>query len=134
VQAHPEVLTPRTAYALLTMGSLTILTPLALLMEWSGAGSSRLAAASTSVGALRTGWRARKRKAARARRMWPARWSNGYGAHSSEMPLAVLSVNSGASARKGSTKSGNSNPSSSAKASSSSLDPWRCVIGLMIGS
>ena len=55
MQAHPEVLTPRTAYALLTMGSLTILTPLALLMEWSGAGSSRLAAASTSVGALRTG-------------------------------------------------------------------------------
>ena len=55
VQAHPEVLTPRTAYALLTMGSLTILTPLALLMEWSGAGSSRLAAASTNVGALRTG-------------------------------------------------------------------------------
>ena len=42
MQAHPEVLTPRTAYALLTMGSLTILTPLALLMEWSGAGSSRL--------------------------------------------------------------------------------------------
>ena len=57
VQAHPEVLTPRTAYALLTMGSLAILTPLALLMEWSGAGASRLAAASTSVGTLRTGWR-----------------------------------------------------------------------------
>ena len=63
MQAHPEVLTPRTAYALLTMGSLTILTPLALLMEWSGAGSSRLAAASTSVGALRTAlkWWARRR-------------------------------------------------------------------------
>ena len=57
MQAHPEVLTPRTAYALLTMGSLTMLTPLALLMEWSGAGSSRLASASTAVGTLRTGWR-----------------------------------------------------------------------------
>ena len=57
MQAHPEVLTPRTAYALLTMGSLTMLTPLALLMEWSGAGSSRLASASTAVGPLRTGWR-----------------------------------------------------------------------------
>ena len=57
MQAHPEVLTPRTAYALLTMGSLTMLTPLALLMEWSGAGASRLASASTAVGMLRTGWR-----------------------------------------------------------------------------
>ena len=57
MQAHPEVLTPRTAYALLTMGSLTMLTPLALLMEWSGAGASRLASASTAVGTLRTGWR-----------------------------------------------------------------------------
>ena len=57
MQAHPEVLTPRTAYALLTMGSLTMLTPLALVMEWSGAGASRLASASTAVGTLRTGWR-----------------------------------------------------------------------------
>jgi len=57
MQAHPEVLAPRTAYALLTMGSLTMLTPLALLMEWSGAGASRLASASTAVGTLRTGWR-----------------------------------------------------------------------------
>merc|ERR1719401_2863992 len=39
------------------MGSLTILAPLALLMEWSGVGASRLASVSAAAGTLRSGWR-----------------------------------------------------------------------------
>lgn len=58
MQAHPTVLRPRTAYALLTMGSCVALAPLALVMEGCGVGASRLASVSTKAVAERlVGWR-----------------------------------------------------------------------------
>ena len=56
MQAHPAVLGPRTAYALLTMGSCVALAPLALVMEGCGVGASRLASASSTAARL-AGWR-----------------------------------------------------------------------------
>ena len=55
--AHPKVLGPRTAYALLTMGSCVALAPLALVMELSGAGASRLAATCSGSALASSGWR-----------------------------------------------------------------------------
>lgn len=58
MQAHPTVLGPRTAYALLTMGSCVALAPLAIVMEGCRVGASRLASASGKAAAARlAGWR-----------------------------------------------------------------------------